>query len=71
MVPLSLAVAGPVADVVGIQVWYVVGGVTFALMGVGAFFVPVIVNLEQNHNGHAEKHEPQLAVDKGVAIAAD
>ena len=71
MLPLSLAVAGPVADVVGIRAWYVVGGAVFALMGVGAFFVPVIVNLEQNHNGHAGTVEPQLAVDKGVAVAAD
>ena len=50
--PLSLAVAGPVADAVGVGPWYVVGGAVSALMGLGAFFVPVIVNLEQN-NGHA------------------
>ncbi|UCC65258.1 MAG: MFS transporter, partial [Anaerolineae bacterium] len=71
MMPLSLAVAGPVADVVGIRAWYVVGGAVFALMGAGSFFVPVVVNLEQNHNGHAEKYEPQLTVDKGVTVAAD
>jgi DHA3 family macrolide efflux protein-like MFS transporter len=47
--PLSLAVAGPVVDVVGIRSWYIVGGVLCTAMGVGAFFVPVVVNLEQNH----------------------
>lgn len=49
--PLSLAVAGPVADAVGVRPWYVVGGAISVAMGLGAFFVPVIVNIEQN-NGH-------------------
>jgi hypothetical protein len=60
--PLSLAVAGPVADAVGVAPWYVVGGAVSALMGLGAFFVPVIVNLEQN-NGHA-------VVDRETPVAA-
>lgn len=51
MSPLSLLIAGPVADLVGVQVWYVVGGIVCALMGVGAFFVPAIVQIEDNHNG--------------------
>ena len=50
--PLSLAVAGPVADAIGLRPWYVVGGLVCTLMGLGACFVPVIVNIEQNHNGH-------------------
>ena len=49
--PLSLAVAGPVADAIGLRPWYVVGGIVCTLMGLGACFVPVIVNIEQNHNG--------------------
>ena len=57
MMPLSLAVAGPVADAVGIRTWYVVGGAIFALIGAGSFFVPAIVNIEQNHNGHAVEDE--------------
>jgi DHA3 family macrolide efflux protein-like MFS transporter len=52
MSPLSLAIAGPIADVVGVRVWYVVGGILCVLMGVGAFFVPAIVNLERGRKGH-------------------
>jgi DHA3 family macrolide efflux protein-like MFS transporter len=48
MMPLSLAIAGPVADVVGVQPWYVFGGTVFALVGVGSFFVRPLVNIEQN-----------------------
>lgn len=51
MMPLSLAVAGPVADAIGLQTWYIVGGAVMALMAAGALFVPVIVGLEENHVG--------------------
>ncbi|MCL5997378.1 MAG: MFS transporter [Chloroflexi bacterium] len=44
--PLSLAIAGPVADALGVQLWYVLGGVVCALMGVAGFFIPALVNLE-------------------------
>jgi len=63
MMPLSLAVAGPVADKVGIRIWYVVGGVVFALIGASAFFVPVIVHLE-------DRQEQSLGVESPVARVA-
>jgi len=62
MMPLSLAIAGPVADAVGIQPWYVVGGAIFALMGIGSFFVPAIVHLEDNgHHGQDGSLTPAVA----------
>jgi len=45
MSPLSLAVAGPVADAVGVRAWYVAAGAVCVLMACGAFFVPAIMNL--------------------------
>jgi len=50
MTPLSLAVAGPVSDLVGIQTWYVFGGVACLLMGAGGFLIPAIMNVENNHS---------------------
>jgi DHA3 family macrolide efflux protein-like MFS transporter len=44
--PLSLAIAGPVADAVGVQVWYVLGGVVCALMGVAGFFIPALARMD-------------------------
>ena len=61
--PLSLAVAGPVADAIGLRPWYVVGGIVCTIMGLGACFVPVIVNIERNHNG-------RNAVERGTPLAA-
>jgi DHA3 family macrolide efflux protein-like MFS transporter len=46
MSPLGLLIAGPIADALGIQAWYLVGGVTCLLMGVLAFFIPAITRLE-------------------------
>jgi DHA3 family macrolide efflux protein-like MFS transporter len=49
MTPLSLAVAGPVSDLVGIRAWYIFGGVACLLMGIAALFVPAIMQVESHH----------------------
>ncbi len=46
MSPLGLIVAGPLADAFGVRVWFVVGGVVTALLGVGALLIPAIVGIE-------------------------
>ncbi|MFC1465410.1 MAG: MFS transporter [Candidatus Brachytrichaceae bacterium NZ_4S206] len=46
MSPLSLLVAGPVADALGVQVWYAIGGAACVLMGLIGFFIPALVNIE-------------------------
>jgi len=51
MSPLSLMVAGPVSDWVGIRTWYLTGGVLSLLMGITGFFIPALMNIEKNHNG--------------------
>ena len=49
--PLSLMVAGPLSDAIGILTWFWFGGVVCLLMGVGAFFVLAVLNVESNRNG--------------------
>jgi DHA3 family macrolide efflux protein-like MFS transporter len=51
MMPLSLLIAGPVADALGVRVWYVVGGLACAVIGLLAFTVPAIMSVEENHRG--------------------
>jgi DHA3 family macrolide efflux protein-like MFS transporter len=46
MIPLGLAIAGPLADVLSVQTWFLVAGVTMAIMGLGALFVPAITRLD-------------------------
>ena len=51
--PISLAFAGPVSDWVGLQVWYVAAGVFCTVFGVLGFFIPAIMNIEENNHGTA------------------
>lgn len=46
MAPLGLAVAGPLADVIGVRVWFILGGALIIVMGLMGFFVPAVVNIE-------------------------
>jgi DHA3 family macrolide efflux protein-like MFS transporter len=48
MSPLGLAIAGPVADRMGIQLWYILGGIGLIAMGVAGFLVPAVARLEDH-----------------------
>jgi DHA3 family macrolide efflux protein-like MFS transporter len=48
MMPLSLLVAGPIADWLGVRVWYIFGGSVCILMTLAALFIPAIMNIEKN-----------------------
>ncbi len=60
MSPLGLAIAGPVADTMGVRTWFVMGGVVTALMGVMGFLIPQVVNVEDNQ-GQTGPVEPALS----------
>ncbi len=53
MMPLSLLIAGPISDWLGVRTWYLFGGVACILMTLIAFFIPTIVNIEANNQ---QKH---------------
>ena len=66
--PFSLAVAGPVTDWLGIQMWYVVAGVLCGATGLMGFFIPAFVNIERNNNGYVAQDETQSATAAEVAV---
>ena len=66
MSPLGLAIAGPVADALGVQIWFIAGGLLCIAMGIGAVFVPAIMNLEQRGT---DAPRPALAVAPELAHA--
>ena len=49
MMPLSLIIAGPVTDATSYQTWYWVAGILNLVIGIGCFFVPALINIEENH----------------------
>jgi DHA3 family macrolide efflux protein-like MFS transporter len=46
VMPIGLAFAGPMADVIGVQPWFILAGVVTAVMGVAAFFMPSVMRIE-------------------------
>jgi DHA3 family macrolide efflux protein-like MFS transporter len=50
--PLGMAAAGPVADALGVRVWYVMAGIVCLLMSLSAFRIPVIMHLEESEPMH-------------------
>jgi DHA3 family macrolide efflux protein-like MFS transporter len=55
MTPIGLLFAGPIADRLGVQTWYVIGGVITASLGALAFFIPAIMNIESDRHGQAKE----------------
>ncbi len=62
MSPLGMAIAGPVADWLGVRSWFVVGGAACALMGISALFVPAIMHLEDNRAGQSPAEDMEAAL---------
>jgi hypothetical protein len=44
--PLALLIAGPLADSLGVQIWFIAGGAMCLLLGLIATRVPPILQLE-------------------------
>jgi len=50
IVPIGLMIAGPVADQVGIQAWFLLGGILCIFMAVVGLFIPAVMNIEKKGN---------------------
>ena len=49
MSPLGMLIAGPVADALGVQSWFIICALTCAALGVYGFTNPVVMEIESNH----------------------
>jgi MFS transporter, DHA3 family, macrolide efflux protein len=47
MAPLGLVIAGPAADMLGVQAWFIVGGSVTLLMGLVGFMLPMLLRVEE------------------------
>jgi DHA3 family macrolide efflux protein-like MFS transporter len=78
MTPLGLLIAGPTADLFGVRSWYVVGGFITALLGAGAFFIPAILNIEEDRRNvetqvgsEIQTRNPEAGAPRLAEIAGD
>ena len=51
MSPVGLSIAGPVADAIGVRVWYLAGGIACMLVGAIGFFIPAVLQIEEGRPG--------------------
>jgi DHA3 family macrolide efflux protein-like MFS transporter len=49
MTPIGLAIAGPLSDWLGIQTWFLLGGIACISMGLLMRTIPAVINVEQGH----------------------
>jgi len=47
MMPISMLIAAPVAEWIGIRGWLLFGAVGCLIIGAGGFFVPALMNIEE------------------------
>ncbi len=50
MSPIGLMIAGPIADKLGVQTWFIIGGVVTIGMGIIGIFVPAIMHFEDGRS---------------------
>ena len=67
MIPLGLAIAGPLAEVLSVRTWFLIAGIAIAVMGVGALFVPAIARLDDTTKS---MDQGAASLDDPVAVPA-
>lgn len=68
MAPLSLLVAGPVADALGVRFWYIAGGVGCVLMAAVAYLSPAIRKLEDHQADGVKAPDTPIGSDPAVKV---
>lgn len=46
MMPIGLLLAGPMSDIIGVQVWYLVAGIPMIALSVAYMFIPSVMSME-------------------------
>jgi DHA3 family macrolide efflux protein-like MFS transporter len=67
MSPLGLLVAGPLSDRIGIQTWYLVSGVVCVVIAAAGFFIPAVMDIENNHRSAETDKEREPARLPGIS----
>jgi DHA3 family macrolide efflux protein-like MFS transporter len=59
--PLALLVAGPFADAFGIQIWFLIAGISCVIMGIFGFFSPDVMSMENKSKEDASRVVTELS----------
>jgi DHA3 family macrolide efflux protein-like MFS transporter len=54
MTPLGLILAGPISELISIQIWYIMGGILTLAFGIGGFFSKALMSLGEEGKSDAQ-----------------
>jgi ATP/maltotriose-dependent transcriptional regulator MalT len=60
MAPIGLLIAGPVADLVGIQAWFLIGGALCVLMAGAGVLTSAVMHIEERRNAVLDQITPGM-----------
>jgi len=58
MMPIGLAIAGPVADTFGVSFWFIISGIGTVILSIAAFFSPSLMGIEDLTTRSDESDSP-------------
>jgi DHA3 family macrolide efflux protein-like MFS transporter len=61
MAPLGLILAGPLADLIGVRSWFILGGTTTIIAGTIGFFIPALLEIEERAKAGDQVVSPTAA----------
>lgn len=64
MSPISLLLAAPVADKLGIRVWYIGGGILCVVIALAAFLIKPLMEIEKNKTKSSSVFQKSIPVEK-------
>ena len=62
MLRLGLSIIGPIADIVGVRIPFMIGGLVCTLMGIVGFFIPALMRIEDDGLIKKETHTHHNAI---------
>jgi DHA3 family macrolide efflux protein-like MFS transporter len=68
MSPIGLIIAGPIADKLGVQTWFLIGGIVTLLMGVGCLFIPAVMHFEEGRTNAQQPADKTSSSRFGAAV---
>ncbi len=68
MIPLGLAVAGPITDLIGVRTWFVMGGLVTIIAAASGFLIPSLMNIESDRDDHVAVNDDLPAQPASSAL---
>lgn len=70
MMPISLVVAGPLADVIGVRTWFIGSGLFTLAMAICILFMPSLMNLEAERDDYVEGEDKKEAISSQLSLGS-